>query len=158
MSNLSSKKVVQRSVVGLCSFDIPDIDIKKSIALPKRGIYRNKDWLAVVHEIPCMNCGAHGVHACHSNFSAHGKGKSLKATDASACSLCPACHTLLDQSGLIPKADQMEWFCEKLCLTYKTLQVCNHISGAEFPECESWEELAGKLIEQMESGRIKIFS
>lgn len=49
----------------------------------------------------CKNCGRNdGTTVCaHSNWSLHGKGKSIKAHDCFTAWLCFACHAWLDQGG-----------------------------------------------------------
>lgn len=61
--------------------------------------YANPKLLALVRQLPCANCGRHGVQAAHSNLARHGKGKSIKASDAATFPLCPDCHSEFDQGG-----------------------------------------------------------
>lgn len=52
--------------------------------------------------LPCVGCGVRGkTQVAHSNLLRHGKGKSLKASDAAIMALChDYCHPQLDQGGL----------------------------------------------------------
>jgi hypothetical protein len=62
--------------------------------------YRNPQLLALARDQACTNCGSlHGVVAAHSNWSRHGKGKSIKAHDCFHAWLCFSCHGWLDQGG-----------------------------------------------------------
>jgi hypothetical protein len=54
--------------------------------------YRNPKLLAVVRLLPCVNCGAVGTQAAHSDLLEHGKGIGLKGSDAAIQALCPLCH------------------------------------------------------------------
>jgi hypothetical protein len=63
--------------------------------------YQNAGLLALVRRLPCANCGRHGTQAAHSNLAKHGKGKSIKASDAATFPLCPDCHRDFDQGGLL---------------------------------------------------------
>lgn len=80
--------------------------------------YRDKDLLAVAHDIECVNCGAYLVQAAHANLSEFGKGMGKKASDAAIMSLCPRCHMELDQGKTMSKAErrqaQFEWIAKTL--------------------------------------------
>lgn len=62
--------------------------------------YRNEKLRKLIRQLPCVNCGSHGAQAAHSNLGVHGKGKSIKASDAAEMALCTACHAELDQGGI----------------------------------------------------------
>jgi hypothetical protein len=56
-----------------------------------------------------MHCGAHGsTQAAHSNQSAHGKGRGIKASDTHTAALCATCHRELDQGHRLSKAERIE--------------------------------------------------
>ncbi|CAJ0698043.1 hypothetical protein [Ralstonia mannitolilytica] len=56
--------------------------------------YRDRKLLSVIHELPCMNCGIHGMtQAAHRN---EGKGMGIKTSDALVAALCVDCHRELD--------------------------------------------------------------
>ncbi|HHQ1424422.1 DUF968 domain-containing protein [Acinetobacter baumannii] len=49
-----------------------------------------------IRALPCVRCGYPHSQAAHSNFSEHGKGKGIKASDAFTVPLCHTCHFLFD--------------------------------------------------------------
>lgn len=61
----------------------------------------------MVASLPCVGCGAIGnTQAAHSNLLRHGKGRSIKASDAAIMALChDYCHPELDQ-GDMPEAER----------------------------------------------------
>jgi len=71
--------------------------------------YRNKKLLEAVRGLACVNCGAHGTHAAHSNQIEHGKGTGIKASDAAIQALCPVCHAELDNGKEMSKAERREF-------------------------------------------------
>lgn len=82
-------------------------------AFPKRQYVRSKKLLEACRQIPCQHCGIDDgtVCAAHSNWSQHGKGKSVKASDDRVASLCFECHLALDQGRLTSKEQrQQAWW------------------------------------------------
>ena len=78
----------------------------------ERSIFRSPAYLAAVRSIPCVCCGTVGLtQAAHSNQLAFGKGRGLKASDASAMALCgpgpgrTGCHAGHDQGGGLSKSE-----------------------------------------------------
>lgn len=67
----------------------------------ERG-YRNAEFSAAVASLGvCMVCGAvTDTTHCHSNQSKHGKGKSIKSSDAAQFAACATCHSKIDQGGM----------------------------------------------------------
>ncbi|HDR9165928.1 DUF968 domain-containing protein [Burkholderia sp. Ac-20349] len=63
-------------------------------------MYRSERYLALVRKLPCAQCGRKPVQAAHSNLLIHGKGKSIKASDAATFPLCDDCHREFDQGGV----------------------------------------------------------
>jgi hypothetical protein len=63
-------------------------------------VYRSEAYLALVRSLPCAQCGAKPSEAAHSNLLIHGKGRSIKASDAATFPLCRPCHTHFDQGGV----------------------------------------------------------
>ena len=68
-----------------------------------------------VSSLPCANCRIEGLSQCaHSNLYEHGKGRSLKASDAATFPLCVdqvgriGCHTKFDNYKLCTKAEMPE--------------------------------------------------
>lgn len=64
--------------------------------------------LKACREIACTNCGAQDgtVCAAHSNQAAHGKGRSIKASDVFVASLCHSCHMDLDQGAVLSRIER----------------------------------------------------
>lgn len=69
-------------------------------AFPKFQYVRSRKLLKAVASLPCQHCGRQGcTQAAHSNQSAHGKGRSIKASDVYTAALCETCHSALDQGS-----------------------------------------------------------
>lgn len=83
--------------------------------------YRNPKLLAAVRLLPCVNCGALGTQACHSNQIEHGSGTAIKAEDSAIQSLCPTCHFDLDNGNRMTKAERREFTFEAIAKTYMEL-------------------------------------
>jgi hypothetical protein len=68
-------------------------------ARPKFIYTRSPRLMVAYRAIPCQNCGREDGTVCgaHSNWSEHGKGKSIKASDVFCASLCSRCHMTIDQ-------------------------------------------------------------
>ena len=68
---------------------------------PKHEYVRSDALMRAYRALPCQHCGADGADAgvcgAHANWEVFGKGKSIKADDNRAASLCATCHGLLDQ-------------------------------------------------------------
>jgi hypothetical protein len=78
-------------------------------AFPKTQYVRSRKLLKAVASLPCMHCGAHGnTQAAHSNQSAHGKGRGIKASDIYTAAMCCACHYHIDQGTGYSKAERIE--------------------------------------------------
>lgn len=80
--------------------------------IAKRDYVRSPALREIMRGIPCQHCGADDgtVCAAHSNWAIHGKGKSIKADDNYAASLCAKCHTLLDQGLLFDHERKRMWW------------------------------------------------
>ncbi|MBA3622882.1 MAG: hypothetical protein H0W48_00125 [Methylibium sp.] len=74
-------------------------------AFPKTAYVRSQALMRAYREIPCQACGTSDGSVCgaHSNQAVHGKGRSLKASDVYAASLCHRCHTELDQGAFLSR-------------------------------------------------------
>jgi hypothetical protein len=82
-------------------------------AFPKQLYIRSKALLEACRLIPCQWCGVSdgSVVAAHSNWSQHGKGRGIKASDSAVASLCHECHSALDQGRLTTKEQrQQAWW------------------------------------------------
>lgn len=75
---------------------------------PKFQYVRSKKLMQAYREIPCQNCGRDDGTVCgaHSNSAAQGKGRSIKASDASCASLCYVCHSALDQGSHLSRMER----------------------------------------------------
>lgn len=69
---------------------------RSGTTLPKRRsrprrtpVIRDRDWLSVVHSIPCVHCGNPEVQAAHRDY---GKGGSQKTDDCATAALCAVEH------------------------------------------------------------------
>lgn len=63
----------------------------------------------LVASLPCQNCGnEHAIQAAHSNWSEHGKGRGIKASDVYTAALCLRCHYELDQGDELTKDERKE--------------------------------------------------
>jgi hypothetical protein len=80
--------------------------------------YRNRKLLSVVHELECVNCGAHGVQAAHRN---EGKGMGIKTSDALVAALCPSCHSELDQGKTMSRDERRDFWNRAYIKTMQAL-------------------------------------
>lgn len=84
-----------------------------AVPVPKRDYVRSEVLLEACRLIPCQHCEADDgtVCAAHSNWSVHGKGKSIKADDNRVASLCARCHRMIDQGSKLTEAERAAiWF------------------------------------------------
>ena len=61
---------------------------------------RSPKRLAEIRKLPCVRCGNPNSQAAHSNSAKHGKGRSIKASDAFVIPLCFKCHAAFDRFEL----------------------------------------------------------
>lgn len=61
---------------------------------------RSPKRLAEIRNLPCIRCGNPNSQAAHSNSAKHGKGRSIKASDAFVIPLCAICHAAFDRFEL----------------------------------------------------------
>ena len=61
---------------------------------------RSPKRLAEIRKLPCVRCGNPNSQAAHSNSAKHGKGRSIKASDAFVIPLCATCHAAFDRFEL----------------------------------------------------------
>lgn len=76
---------------------------------------RDNKRLEQVRSLPCCVCGmGPRSQAAHSNFSEHGKGRSIKADDKYTIPLAPECHARFDRYEMGMNRDEsLEWFMQK---------------------------------------------
>ncbi|KVV12394.1 hypothetical protein [Burkholderia ubonensis] len=95
------------------------------IGIPKLLTFRSERLRRAITTLPCMQCGVEGyTQAAHANY---GKGGAQKASDAAIAALCAdrpgvrGCHALLDQGGVLPKAERRAFEMEMVAKTYIAL-------------------------------------
>ena len=71
---------------------------------------RDAKRLAAVRLLPCVKCGNPHSQAAHSNSAKHGKGRSIKASDAFVIPLCAICHAAFDRFELGNRAESEAMF------------------------------------------------
>ncbi|MES2958495.1 MAG: hypothetical protein V4792_09915 [Pseudomonadota bacterium] len=80
---------------------IDDGKARACVPVPKFAYVRDERLREICRLMNCQHCGRGGPDAgvtwAHSNQSAHGKGKSEKASDIYVAALCWRCHVELDQ-------------------------------------------------------------
>ncbi|WP_296193682.1 MULTISPECIES: DUF968 domain-containing protein [unclassified Psychrobacter] len=98
---------------------------------------RDNKRLEKVRSLPCCVCGmGPRSQAAHSNFSEHGKGRSIKADDKYTIPLCDADHKRFDQMLMgMDRNQSLEWFTEKLESTNETLRRAEDAAIQNYPEC-----------------------
>lgn len=84
---------------------------------------RDSKRLEQVRCLPCCVCGmGPRSQAAHSNFSEHGKGRSIKADDKYTIPLCDADHKRFDQMLMgMDRNQSLEWFNRKIEFIDKVL-------------------------------------
>lgn len=78
------------------------------VTVEKHDYIRSPALMKAYRAIPCQNCGKSDGTVCgaHSNWHAHGKGKSIKADDNRCASLCFTCHGVLDQGSVLGASER----------------------------------------------------
>ena len=71
---------------------------------------RSPKRLAEIRKLPCVRCGNSNSQAAHSNSAKHGKGRSIKASDAFVIPLCAICHAAFDRFELGNRAESEAMF------------------------------------------------
>ena len=71
---------------------------------------RDSKRLAEIRKLPCVRCGNPHSQAAHSNSAKHGKGRSIKASDAFVIPLCAICHAAFDRFELGNRAESEAMF------------------------------------------------
>ena len=71
---------------------------------------RSPERLAEIRKLPCVRCGNPNSQAAHSNSAKHGKGRSIKASDAFVIPLCAICHAAFDRFELGNRAESEAMF------------------------------------------------
>ena len=97
---------------------------------------RDNKRLEQVRSLPCCVCGmGPRSQAAHSNFSEHGKGRSIKAGDKYTIPLCDADHKRFDQMLMgMDRNQSLDWFNERLVSTNETLKRLEDAAIQNYPE------------------------
>ena len=131
----------------------------------KTPTWRSRDWLSVVHRIPCVTCGYHEVQAAHAN---RGKAKGMKTSDATAAALCMRCHVEIDSGTSLVRAQRRALHDEALVSTFAQLlmhgyvKVCDvdaqafHEAALDALEASDYELCAKLVVHLIESGQATI--
>lgn len=95
------------------------------LAYPKTNNVRNTALMLAYRTLPCQWCGAEDgtVAPAHSNWSIHGKGRSMKAGDQYCASLCFTCHSGLDQGHAMSEDDRKRMWHEAHVRTVRALMI-----------------------------------
>jgi hypothetical protein len=133
------------------------------------SVFRYEAYLAAVRQLECMACSIqHLTEAAHSNQLRFGKGRSQKASDATAMALCKTmigrvgCHANHDQGGILSKR---EWWDFEYRMITKTvfellkrglLVADDGLLGTLPAICESCEDMALALVLDIETGKIRV--
>ena len=84
---------------------------------------RNPKRLAAIRKLPCIRCGNPHSQAAHSNSAKHGKGRSIKASDAFVIPLCAICHAAFDRFELGNRAESEAMFDQWLVRVNRMLVI-----------------------------------
>ena len=84
---------------------------------------RSPKRLAEIRKLPCVRCGNPNSQAAHSNSAKHGKGRSIKASDAFVIPLCAICHAAFDRFELGNRAESEAMFDQWLIKTNRMMQM-----------------------------------
>ena len=82
---------------------------------------RSPKRLAEIRKLPCVRCGNSNSQAAHSNSAKHGKGRSIKASDAFVIPLCFKCHAAFDRFELGNRAESEAMFDQWLARVERML-------------------------------------
>jgi hypothetical protein len=132
------------------------------------SIFRSEAYLAAVRSLPCVCCGVNlRTQPAHSNQLRFGKGRSIKASDATAIALCAdgpgyvGCHLQHDQGGHLKKVDWWSFEYKHICLTIIALVKAGKLVGGAVlltvpAVVTDWEATSVYLISLIESGQLKV--
>lgn len=143
----------------------PDRPARITHSRGQSSIWRSDAYLALVRSLPCVCCGIHGqTQAAHSNSLAFGKGRGMKASDASAMPLCgplflrPGCHAELDQGRSMSKVQRKQFEDQHICKTiYDLIDDGRLIAADKLPALDCrLDEMAAHMVAMIESGELKI--
>lgn len=111
---------------------------------PKFEYVRSPPLLKACGLLPCQHCGSEvGSVGCHSNWSIHGKGRSIKASDVFIAAMCDTCHRELDSGKNWTEAEKKSIWWQAHCRTVQSLVTRNlwplgvSVPSLDWPE--SWD-------------------
>jgi hypothetical protein len=110
----AQKPIVERGWVRMAG----ELTLETPRPAPKEQVHRSDAWLRAVAELPCVICGAHGTQAAHRN---EGKAMSRKTDDALTASLCPSCHSAIDQGAAMTREQRRSEMDRAIVLTVREL-------------------------------------
>ena len=94
--------------------------------IPKFSYYRSKKHLKNVASLPCQICYVEGMtQASHSNQAAHGKGRSIKASDEFTAAICIEHHYEIDSGTRLTKQQRVDMWNEAHQKTVNQLKSLN---------------------------------
>lgn len=90
---------------------------------PKHQYIRSRKMMEAYRLIPCQRCGRADGTVCgaHSNQGQHGKGRSIKADDNQAASLCHSCHYEIDQGSSLSRDERTKLWEQAQAKTVREL-------------------------------------
>ncbi|HYD58934.1 MAG TPA: hypothetical protein VEC35_01170 [Noviherbaspirillum sp.] len=144
---------------------------RQRIVLDGDEVFRSEAYLAAVRTLDCVCCGRNKryTEAAHSNQLFFGKGGRLKASDATAMALCKTvpgvavgCHAILDQGGVMAKAERNNFEYKHIAMTALALIREGKLKGSEDvvlglqEHGQDWESLAVHIVALIEGGQLKV--
>ncbi len=97
-------------------------------------MFRSERLRRLVAGLPCVECGRQQrTQAAHSNLAEHGKGKSIKASDAAIMALCDECHSMLDQGSSLTRDERHQLTYRAIANTYIALVEAGRLLPAPDP-------------------------
>lgn len=116
-------------------------DMAAVIQVEKFDYVRSRPLCEAFRLIPCQHCGTDNGTVCgaHSNYSVHGKGRSIKASDIYQASLCFTCHSMLDQgSRLLEHERKAMWWAAHTKSVIQLLALGHWPDGIQTPNTTHW--------------------
>jgi hypothetical protein len=90
---------------------------------PKTQYIRSPKLMQAYRKIECQHCGVDDGTVCgaHSNSASDGKGRSIKASDDRAASLCHTCHMAVDMGRTMSRSERVKVWTDAHVKTIKAL-------------------------------------
>lgn len=116
-------------------------DMGQAARVEKFAYVRSRPLCKAFRLIPCQHCAAQDgtVVGAHSNWSCHGKGRSIKASDQFQAALCSTCHAELDQGSRLSERERklMWWDAHTKSVTL-LIELGHWPSTIEPPNTTDW--------------------